>query len=360
VEYRFSPQIESIPATTPFIGPETLGRRVGRPMHLRLGANESLFGPSPRVLEVIRDHAAEVALYGDPEAPELRDALGGVLGCTRDEIRLGSGIDELLSLVLRAVAGPGDAVVTTLGSYPTFDYGVRACGATLVQCPYRADGFVDIDALIAASDDDRVRLVYLANPDNPSGTLTPAADVLRLEAALRPDQWLLLDEAYADFADPDELPKVPTRRLIRTRTFSKAHAMAGMRLGVAQAPVELLAQLDKFRMHFGVNRLALLAGLAAIEDRAHVASVVAQTRLLQAQISQKLPGRVRRTWTNFSLIDCGSKERAEATLAALLQEGVFVRKPAKPPLDGYLRVSIGPESVMEEFLGALRRVEGGA
>ncbi|MBV8355441.1 MAG: aminotransferase class I/II-fold pyridoxal phosphate-dependent enzyme, partial [Candidatus Eremiobacteraeota bacterium] len=201
--------VEAVPATTPFIGPEQLMRETGQAQLVRLGANESAFGPSPRAVAAMSRELPRLAWYGDPESLELRDALAEKHGCAPEEIVVGAGIDDLMGLAVRAFAGPGDTALWTLGTYPTFSYHVIGYGARPLTIPYCDDGTPDCDALVEAAWRALPSIVYLANPDNPSGCFIERREVARVYEALPADSLLVLDEAYADFVDEaDLLPPV--------------------------------------------------------------------------------------------------------------------------------------------------------
>ncbi len=349
-------QIAAIPPTTPFVAPEELARRVGRASLLRLGANESAFGPSPLALANMREAVAESAFYGDPESRELREALA-LLQCVGiDNLVVAGGIDELLGLIVRGFCAPGDRAVMTRGSYPTFAFQVAAHGARLELASASADGGVDPDALIAAAHAHRAKVVYVANPDNPSDTFLPAATIARIRAALPDATLLILDEAYADFVPPAALP--PTgliARTIRTRTFSKAYGLAGARIGYAIADADTIALFQKYRLHFGVNRTAQVGALAALGDPAFIAWVVAEVARGRDEyhaLAARYGKRSQATYTNFVLLEIGTRAQAEAMVTALLARGVFVRKPAAPPLDGFIRVTVGTPADRATFAEA--------
>ncbi len=165
-----NPIVAAIPATTPFVGPETLERQMGQSFDLRLGANESLFGPSPHAIEAMQEQAAQGQFYGDPEGYELRSEVARRSGCDVENVVLASGIDELLMLFCRAFLNPGDLALTTFGSYPTFEYCLLSVGAQPFYVNYLDSGFTDLEAIAYHPKDEPVELVYIANPDNPTGT----------------------------------------------------------------------------------------------------------------------------------------------------------------------------------------------
>ena len=364
---RFTPLADSLPATVPFVGPEALERRLGRPFRARLGANESVFGPSPRAVEAMRRAASEAWMYGDPESRDLRRALAAHHGVARDEIVVGAGIDGLLDSLVRLTVGPGDPVVTSAGAYPTFNYHVAGYGGTLTTVPYR-DDHEDPDALAAAATDTEAKLVYLANPDNPMGTFHGRA---RIEAFLDtlPDGTLLvLDEAYADFAPAaDLLPlDLSDPRLIRMRTFSKAHGLAGARVGYAIGHRDTIRAFDKVRNHFGVTRPSQDAAMAALADTAwldHVRAEVAHARDRIALIAAAEGLSVLPSHANFVAVDCGGgPDLASATLTALADAGVFVRMPFAGPERRCIRITAGRPAdldILAKTLGpALDRARG--
>jgi histidinol-phosphate aminotransferase len=358
---RYARLVAALPATVPFVPPEAFERQAGRPLKLRIGANESAFGPSPKALAAMRTAAQQVNWYCDPEGFVLREALAKRHNVARENIALGAGIDDLLGLIVRAFCDPGDRVVMSFGAYPTFAFHVRGFGATLVTPSYRHDRN-DADALAAAARRRKARLVYLSNPDNPTGSWLSAGDVERLIAGLPPSAMLVLDEAYSDFAPPDAIPALDAEdaRVIRLRTFSKAYGMAGARIGYAIAPAELVHTFDKIRHHFGVNRIAQEGALAAIGDGDFIAGVVAevaQGRRDYGEAADRLGFTALRSATNFVAIDIGSTERAKACLARLLSdENCFVRMAGVAPLNRCIRVTVGTKAERHGFAEALARV----
>ena len=353
--------VDGLPASTPFVGPEALERRMGRPLDVRLGANESLFGPSARVVDAMRAAALDIQLYGDPEAFELRQALARHHGITLDHLVLGSGIDELLGVLVKAYLAPGQIAVMSLGGYPTFAYQVNGQGGRIETVPYRDDKN-DIEGLVETARRVGAKLLYLANPDNPSGSYHPAGAQLALLDRLPPDCLLVLDEAYAEFAPADAIAQIPIDdpRVIRMRTFSKAHGLAGMRVGYAFGAPETIRPFDRIRNQFGVGRMAQAAALAALADQEHVARVVAAVaagREEYAALAGELGFTALPSATNFVTIDVGGSACAKIIQAALLErEGVFIRMPGAAPLDRCIRVTVGRPPERAIFAAAFRRV----
>jgi histidinol-phosphate aminotransferase len=359
-----TPQIQAVPATVPFVGPEALARRTGRRELLRLGANESAFGTSPKALARMREELVRSSWYGDPENHDLREALARRHRCAPENVTVGAGIDDFLGLVVRTFIAPGEIALATLGSYPTFVFHVKAYGCRLETVPYDRSGRVDLDALANAARRLRPRVLYLANPDNPSGTFAAKAQVAALRDALPDRTLLLLDEAYADFVPRDELlDDEIDPRVVRLRTFSKAYGLAGARIAYALSTSEIAATFDKIRHHYGVNRNAQIGALAALEDREFIAGVVravAEGREDYYRLGRRLGLRTIPSATNFVCFEIGTRAQAEALVEELLRLGVFIRKPGAPPIDGFVRVTVGtPEqrAAFEPlFAEALERV----
>jgi histidinol-phosphate aminotransferase len=340
-----TPQVAAVPPTTPFVAPEELARRAGHATLLRLGANESAFGPPPRSLAAMRDALPRTSWYGDPESAELRAALAKRHACRPDNITVTSGIDDILGLAVRAYLGPGDVALATRGTYPTFGFHVAGFGARLDVVPYSDDGHVQLDALAERARALQPKVVYLANPDNPSGSFRSRADVETFVQALPPRALLILDEAYADFVAVGDLaaPAI-LDRVVRARTFSKAYGLAGARIAYTLAPPDVVATFQKIRHHYGVNRTAQIGALAALDDAEFVAQVVAEVargRDEYAALAERLGVATLPSFTNFVLFDLGSRERAEGMVDEMLRRAVFIRKPGAPPLDRYVRVTVG-------------------
>ncbi len=358
-DWQFSRTVAALPQVVPFVPPEALERRLGRPLSVRTGANESNFGPSPRAHEAMVQSIEQVHWYGDPEGYVLREALAQKHGLQRGEIALGSGIDDLLGLFVRLLVDPGDAVLTSMGAYPTFNYHVEGYGGILHKVPYR-DDCEDLSALADAARAVAPKIVYVSNPDNPMGTWHDRGALAEFVAHLPDTSVLLLDEAYADFAPESALlaPDLNRARVVHLRTFSKAYGMAGARIGYAMAPAPLVEALDKVRNHFGVSRVAQAGALAALDDDDFVRDVVAEVERGKgeyADLARALGTAIVPSATNFVALDAGDGTRARALMTALLERGVFVRMPGVAPLDRCIRITVGPASeraVLSEQLRA--------
>ncbi|HTA39260.1 MAG TPA: aminotransferase class I/II-fold pyridoxal phosphate-dependent enzyme [Candidatus Acidoferrales bacterium] len=357
---RPAPHIEAIPATTPFVGPEQLMRETGQRDLVRLGANESAFGPSPKAVAAMTAELERLSWYGDPESLDLRDALALKHGCRPSQIVVGAGIDDLMGIAVRGFMPPGGIALTTRGTYPTFNYHVTGYGGTLAFAAYRDDGKLDLDALATIAHERKASIVYVANPDNPSGSFYGRDDVERFRAALPHDTLFMLDEAYADFVEPGELPPVAIDdSTIRLRTFSKTYGMAGARIGYALLSEEHAATFQKIRLHYGINRNAQIGALASLADDAFRDRVVRETAEAREDyyaLARELGCGYIESRTNFVCIDMGTRERAERVMEELLKRGVWIRKPGAPPLDRFIRVSAGTPPMRAAFAQALRAV----
>ena len=349
----FTKIVRGLPSFIPFVGPETIEREKGRPFELRIGANESAFGISPMAREAMCGAVDQVSWYNDPENHDLREALGQIHGVSPKAVCVSAGIDDLLGLVVRALVEPGDPVVSCRGSYPTFAYHVQGFAGRQEQVPYLNDR-CDLDGLASKVRETGAHLVYVANPDNPMGTWHAASALAAFVSQLPEDCVAVIDEAYVDFAPPEALwdmnPEHP--RVIRMRTFSKAHGMAGARVGYAVAHADMVAGLEKVRNHFGVNKVAQAGALASLEDTTFVEGVAAQVdagRLHYAELAAGLGLPSVPSGTNFVCIDLGSGERARAAQGALMERDVFVRMPSLPPQDRCIRVTVGTEAERSRF-----------
>nr|WP_295470394.1 pyridoxal phosphate-dependent aminotransferase [Mesorhizobium sp.] len=364
---RLTALAATLPATVPFVGPETQERQRGRPFRARIGANENGFGASPRVAEAMASAAADMWKYCDPENFDLRQLVAAHHGVAPENIAIDGGIDGLLGLIVRLFVEPGQPVVTSLGAYPTFNYHVAGFGGRLVTAPYRDDR-EDIEALLDAVKREHAPLVYLANPDNPMGTWWEGSELQRFIEALPETTLLVLDEAYTEMAPASTRPPLDVARpnVLRMRTFSKAYGLAGMRCGYAIGETETIRAFDKVRNHFGMSRITQVAAAAAIQDQDWLADVLSRIaggrRRIEAIAADNglaaLPSA-----TNFVTIDCGADGAyAMKVMQSLIARDVFVRKPMAPGLDRCIRVSCGPEPELaifaEELPGALAAARG--
>ncbi len=355
---RYTPLARSLPASVPFVGPEAQERQRGAPFKTRLGANESVFGPSPKAITAMQNAASEVWMYGDPESHDLRHAVASHHGVAPTNIMIGEGIDCLLGYLTRLLIGPGDAVVTSDGAYPTFNYHVAGFGGALHKVPYKAD-HEDPQALLYKAREVDAKLIYFSNPDNPMGSWHDADTVQKMISDIPPGCLLILDEAYVELAPGGTAPPIDTSNanVIRMRTFSKGYGMAGARVGYAIGDADLINAFNKIRNHFGMCRISQAGALAALKDQAYLASVksdVAAARDRITLIAKQNGLTPLPSATNFVTIDCGGDgDHARAVLNALIGRGIFVRMPFVAPQDRCIRISCGRDTDLDLFEAAL-------
>ena len=312
----------------------------------RIGANESVFGPSPLVQDAITNEAGFVWQYGDPENFDLKTALSQKHNVGIDNIVIGEGIDGLLGYLVRLFVTKDITVVTTDGAYPAFNYHVTGFDGALVKVPFSND-YEDPNALLKAAHEKKARLVYFSNPNNPMGSFHGPEIIQHMLSRLPEGCLLCLDEAYADFVDEVDLPVIDIEHphLIRFRTFSKAFRLAGARVGYALTNRVLATAFNKIRNHFGMSRLGQVAALAALNDYQHQKKVKQQVAVSLERIAAiaaanncvALPSK-----TNFVAIDCMRDGiYAKKVLEALISFGLFVRMPGVAPQNRCIRVSAG-------------------
>ena len=348
---RYSKVIKGLPSSVPFVGPETQERNNGIKFLARLGANESNFGPSPKVLEEIKHSVGDLWMYADPESHDLKASISQHMAIKSENIIVGEGIDGLLGYLCRLIVNPDVRVVTSKGAYPTFNYHVSGFGGRLNFVPYKND-YENVEGLLREVEKSTASLVYLANPDNPMGTFHSRAIIEDMVENLPENVLLCLDEAYSEFALKDELPRIDPEnpKVIRMRTFSKGYGMAGARIGYAIGPAELIKSFDKIRNHFGINLLAQRAAIVALADQEYLASVVKQVEISKkgiVQLAYDCGLKAITSFANFVAVDCGQDAVfAQAVLNGLIGERIFVRMPFFEPQNRCIRISAGkPENI---------------
>ena len=355
---RYTPLVSDLPSTVPFVGPESQERDRKLLFDARLGANENMFGPSPKALAALKKYSNEQWMYGDPTSYELRCALAEKHKISTDNIVVGEGIDGLLGYLVRLLISEGDHVVTSDGAYPTFNYHVSGFGGKLHKVPYLAD-CEDIVSLIKKARSVDAKLIYFANPDNPMGTHVPGYKIIEALKDLPEGCLFILDEAYSEFAPDSSLPnlEITDMRVVRLRTFSKAYGMAGARVGYAMAEENLINSFEKIRNHFGMNRVAQKAAFEALSDNQWLLEMVQKVesgrqRIYKIAASNNL--KSISSSTNFVAIDCGQDGIfAKKVLTELISLGIFVRMPFVSPQDRCIRVSVGKKRDLDKFEEAL-------
>jgi histidinol-phosphate aminotransferase len=325
---------------------------------LKMASNENPLGPSPRALAAIRGALADLHYYPDGSGFELKRILVRRLGVAAENIVLGNGSNDVLELVARAFLTRGDSAVYSQHAFMVYPLVVQAIGATGIEVPAR-DYATDLDAMAAAIRPD-TKMVFVANPNNPTGTFTPWAELERFVAKVPPRVLVVLDEAYGEYL-PDDL-RSPTPgwlarfpNLVVSRTLSKAFGLAGLRVGYGLAHPEAAEVMNRVRQPFNVNHLAMVAACAALEDEAFIA----RSREVNANGLRQLEAGFRElglgfipSHGNFITVRVGAAERI---YRALLAEGVIVRPIAGYGMPEHLRVTVGLPEHNERFLAALAR-----
>ncbi len=335
---------------------------------IKLSSNETPLGPSPAAVEAFRASASGLARYPDGSARALREAIGARFGLNPERIVCGAGSDELLNLLAAAYLGPGDEAIYTTHGFLVYRIAILAQGATPVIAEER-DLTADVDAILAKVTA-RTRMVFLANPNNPTGTYLPGDAVRRLREGLPDAVLLVLDAAYADYVQRNDYEAgielvATTDNTVMTRTFSKIHGLAALRLGWAYCPEAVADVLNRIRGPFNVSAPAIAAGAAAIGDGAHVARAVAHNATWLARVAQALEGlglRVTPSVANFLLVhfpEAPGRDAAAAD-AFLRARGIILRRLEPYGLPHALRMTIGTGEENEAVIEALGAFMSGA
>jgi histidinol-phosphate aminotransferase len=348
----------------PYVGGESKAAGVERP--IRLASNESALGPSPKAIAAYRALADDIHRYPDGSAAELREALGRHHGLDPDRIVCGSGSDELIGMVLRAYAREGDEVLYSRHSFLMYPIGAKSVGATPVAVPER-DLTHDVDAFLARVTE-RTRIVFVANPNNPTGTYLSADEMARLHAGLPRHVVLAIDAAYAEFVNRNDYePGIAlvnrAENVVMLRTFSKIYALAGLRLGWAYCPPAIADVLNRIRGPFNVTAPALAAGVAAVEDIGALARARAHNDRWLPWLSERLAAlglELTPSVGNFVLprFPEDPRKNADAAFDFLQSRGIITRKMGGYGLPQHLRITIGTgeenetvAAMLAEFVG---------
>jgi histidinol-phosphate aminotransferase len=333
---------------------------------VKLNANESAYGPSPKAVAAMRAALESSHLYPDGGASALRAKLAKHQGVNPDQILISNGTTALLGVIARTLLGPGSNAVTSACSFISYPMVTHAAGAQLVETPLRENGY-DLDAILAVIQTD-TRVVFLANPNNPTGTLAEAGVVDRFLERVPPHVVVVLDEAYFDYAYYFAAQRGVKysraadyvrgdRNVVVLRTFSKAHGLAGIRIGYSMGPAELLAYFARVQDVFAVSAVAQAAALAALDDPAHVQYAVEnnaqQAAWMECEVAALGYG-VGRIWANFLSFDV--RQDAREVARRLRREGVLVRPLGSWGAPTWLRVTLGNTEQNQLFVRALASV----
>ncbi len=327
----------------------------------KLSSNESPFGPSPLALAAYEAAAKKIGVYPDGGSNDLRAAIGATYNLDPSRIICGAGIDDLLVLISRVYLTVGDEAIYTQYGFNMYAIDIAASGAKAVVVPEQ-EFTADVDAILSHVTA-RTKVVFLANPNNPTGTYLPAREIKRLYDGLPKSCLFVLDEAYNEFVDDEppcgfELAKDAANILV-TRTFSKAYALAGLRLGFAYGPQHVIDSMNKVRLIFGVSTAASAAGIAALQDQNHVSALTAHVNTWRPWLFDALTAlglKVTPSKTNFLLVhfDETGAATAKAADAFLMDKGYILRRLEPYGLTNALRLTIGTAQENQKIVELLR------
>ena len=333
---------------------------------IKLSSNETPFGPSPHAVEAYLAEATRLSRYPDGSARPLREALARRYGLDADRIVCGAGSDELLNLLAQAYLGPGDEAIYSEHGFLVYKIAILARGATPIAAPER-DLTANVDAILACVSD-ATRMVFLANPNNPTGTYIPFDEVKRLHAALPEHVILVLDAAYAEYVRANDYEAgielvATSQNTVMTRTFSKIYGLAALRLGWAYCPAPVADALNRIRGPFNVTGPSIVAGIAALSDEKHMQHAVEHNLAWRERMAEALSALglgVTPSAANFLLVhfpkDAGRSAR-EAD-AFLHRQGIILRRVEEYGFPDALRLTIGTEDENRAVLGALTEFMG--
>ncbi|RFU13249.1 histidinol-phosphate transaminase [Rhodobacteraceae bacterium W635] len=336
----------------------------GQDKVLKLSSNENPFGPSPAAVAAVQAVAAEMHLYPPTDHGGLRRAIGAAHGLDPERVICGVGSDEIITFLCQAYAGPGDEVLHTEHGFLMYRISALAAGATPVVAP-EAGRRVDVDAILSRVTA-RTRLVFIANPNNPTGTMIDTAEVTRLADGLPGDSLLVLDGAYAEYVEGYDggAALVDARdNVVMTRTFSKIYGLGGLRVGWGYGPRAIIDVLNRVRGPFNLSTLALAGAEAAVRDTGYVdhcraVNATERARLAAGMASLGYPSDPSEG--NFILCRMGDAATAKAADAHLKSKGIIVRLVAGYGLPGCLRITVGSEADVTRVLAAMQDFGGAA
>lgn len=327
----------------------------------KLSSNETPLGPSPKAIEAFRQAAANLEVYPDGTATKLREAIARANGLDAGRIVCGAGSDELLSLLANAYVGPGDEGLFSEHGFLVYRIAILAAGGVPVVAP-ETNLTADVDALLARVTE-RTRIVYIANPNNPTGTYLPFDEIKRLHAGLPASTLLVLDAAYSEYVRANDYAAgielvAGSQNVVMTRTFSKVFGLASLRIGWLYGPAAVVDVLNRIRGPFNMSGPAIAAGAAAVDDRAHLETAVEHNARWLAELTEGVRALgldVTPSVANFILIhfpDADGRRAADAD-AYLTKRGLILRAVGAYGLPNALRLSVGSEEANRAVLSAL-------
>jgi len=345
----FRPCIDAMEGYVP--GAQPRGRT-----YIKLNANENPYPPSPAVITALREAAGDsLRLYPDAVATTLRERIAALHGLVPEQVLVGNGSDDLLTMILRSFVGAGDRVVAPRPTYPLYEVLVAIQGGTMHWVDFPEDFSLPPELATAGG-----KVTFVANPNSPSGTWVEPEAIAELAGRL--DGVLVIDEAYVDFADGDCLGLLGRfANVMVLRSFSKSYSLAGVRLGYALASAEIVRGLAKVKDSYNVNRFAVAAGVAALDDREHMLANVARIRGERSRLTEALASlglAVYPSHANFVAARCTSPS-AKAVGAALAERGILIRTFGDPRLEDWVRITVGTPQHNDLVLAEIKHlVEG--
>lgn len=331
---------------------------------VKLSSNENPFGPSPAAQEAVRRSVLELHRYPSTDHAALRAAIAEVHGLNAEQIICGVGSDEIITFLCQAYAGPGDEVIYTEHGFALYKICALAAGATPVEVPEH-ERVTDVDAILAACTD-KTKLVFIANPNNPTGTMIGLAEVERLAENLPPQTLLVLDGAYAEFVEGYDggAALVHARNnVVMTRTFSKIYGLGGLRIGWGYGPQEVIDVLNRIRGPFNLSNTALAAAEVAVRDTAYVEKCRLENTRLRAWLAEALAEHgvpSDTSMANFVLARFTDEAEAEACNLYLQKQGLIVRQVGSYNLPFALRITVGDEASCRRVAHSIGQFKAGA
>jgi histidinol-phosphate aminotransferase len=358
--FVLNPVLRQLPVYQPGRPIAEVARELGLPERriIKLASNENPLGPSPAALAAIKAAARQIHLYPDGNAFYLKQKLAASLGVDPGHLILGNGSNDIIEFLGHALMGPGDDVIVSEFCFAIYPIVARLLGASVITVPAKNHGH-DLAAMGGAITA-RTKAVFVANPNNPTGTLAPPADVQRLIETVPVHAVLVMDEAYIEFLEEpmDLIPLVRSGErpnLILMRTFSKIHGLAGLRLGYGIAHPEFIAALEKIRQPFNINSLAQAAGLAALDDAEHVRKTRANNfqgrKFLEESFAQMGLPFVKSS-ANFVLVQVGEGQRV---FEEMQKHGVITRPMGGYQLPEWIRISVGTPGENRRAITTLKK-----
>lgn len=355
---QLPPHIQNLPPYTPIEPFEVLSQKVGRRPEdiIKLDANENPYGMSPRAREALAS-LAYGHVYPDPESRALRTALSQFTGAPAENLLPGAGADELIDLVMRVTLNPGDAIINCPPTFGMYAFDADLNNARVINVPRKPDFSLDVEGILAAAGKFSPKLVFLASPNNPDGSLLPQPVLQKLLAL---PALIVLDEAYIEFAGiPSQVTNVSKHdNLVVLRTFSKLAGLAGLRVGYGAFPSWLMPTLWKAKQPYNVNVAASAAAIASLEDPGYldwtVKTLVAERNRLAAALSSFHFLTVYPSAANFILCRVNGLDAARLKTDLAQRHGIFIRYFNKPGLEDCIRISVGKPEQTDALLAAFQ------